>query len=126
MLERVGSDAAVPTLTALLQDPQLSHMSRFVLERLPTQAAAEALRKGLDTTSGNALAGVIASVGQKRDEESIPKLKTLALNSDPMVARAAVMALGRIGTAAAAKSLEELQSKATKPLAEIVAEPRIT
>lgn len=126
MLERVGSDACVPTLTALLQDPQLSHMSRFVLERLPTQAAAEALRKGLETTNGNALVGVIASVGQKRDEVSIPKLKILALNADPLVSKTAIGSLGKIGTAAAAKSLEELQSKAPKGLAEIVAEARIT
>jgi HEAT repeat protein len=125
MLERVGDQQSVPVLTALLEDEQLSHMARFALERMPSPAAAAGLREALNKAKGKLLVGIVASVGQKRDEQAIEKLTALALEPDPLVARAAVAALGKIGGAAAAKALEGLGSKAPQSLAELVAEARI-
>src|SRR5436190_2246190 len=79
MLERVGDKASVPVLAGLLENEQLSHMARFALERMPSQAAAAALREELNKAKGPVLAGIVASVGQKRDEQAVDKLKALAL-----------------------------------------------
>ncbi|HEV8379492.1 MAG TPA: HEAT repeat domain-containing protein [Tepidisphaeraceae bacterium] len=126
LLERVGGDASVPVLAGMLEDQQLSFMARFALERMPSARAAAALRDELNKAKGPVLLGIISSVGQKRDEQAVEKLKSLAMESDPPVARAAVEALGRIGMPSAAKALQELQGKAPQPLAPVVAEARIT
>src|SRR5437868_589147 len=126
MLDRVGTDASVPTLAKMLEDQQLSYMARFALERMPSPTAAAALRDELNKAKGPVLVGIISSVGQKHDEQAVEKLKSLALEGDPLVSRAAIEALGRIGVASAAKALEELQTKAPQALTPIIAEARIT
>jgi HEAT repeat protein len=126
MLERVGSDASVATLGKMLGDQQLSFMARFALERMPSEAATTALRNQLDKANGPVLVGIISSVGQKRDEQAVAQLRSLASDPDAKISRAAIEALGRTGTPSAAKALEELQNSAAQPLASIVAEARIT
>ena len=105
-LALVGTAEAVPVLAALLGDAELSHMARHALEPIPGPSVDAALRGALATVKGSQLLGVIGSIGVRADAQAIPALANLLANPDPAVAEAAARALGEIGTAAAAKSLQ--------------------
>ncbi len=101
----VGTKEAVPTLAALLADPDLSHAARYALEPIPDPAVDEALRKAVDEVKGRALVGVIGSVGVRRDPKAVERLAGLLEDPDPDVAQAAARALGGIGSVEAAQPL---------------------
>jgi len=105
----IGTAQSVPALAALLPDTDtdLSHMARYALERIPAAEAAKALRDGLAKTSGAEKAGVIGSLGARRDAESIAELAALVGDGDVRIAAAAATALGDIGTVESAKALQE-------------------
>jgi len=106
-LSRLGSEAAVPALALLLGDDQLSHSARYALETIPGKSVERALRQALKTTQGRNLAGVIGSLGVRRDEGSVGALANLLSSGNPEVAQAAARALGKIGGSAAASALEK-------------------
>ena len=103
----VGTAASVPELAALLPDKKLSHMARYALERIPAPEAAKALRDALSKLGGKLKIGVIASLGVRQDEATVPELAKLLGDSDPTIARAAAHGLGAIRTSAAAKALTQ-------------------
>lgn len=105
----VGSDACVDAVAELLTDPDLSHPARMVLEPMKSEKAGAALRNALPKLNGKLLAGVIGSVGVRRDANAIPELTRLANNADQTVAEVAMAALGNIGTDASAKALEQIK-----------------
>jgi HEAT repeat protein len=124
-LSLIGSADAVPALAELLTNSELSQMGRYALERIPDPAALAALREALPKTEGVLKIGVINSLGVRRDADSTPLLTALLDNSDPQIAAAAIAALGAIGSADAAKTLSEVQKKATGPLQAAVADARL-
>jgi len=101
----VGTAESVPTLAAFLPDKDLSHMSRFALERNPAPEAAQALRDALPKLNGVLKIGVIGSLGVRRDAASVPALAALLGDADAAVAAAAAYALGDVGNVEAAKAL---------------------
>lgn len=111
----VGTAASVPALAALLTDKELSHTARLALERIPGPEAGKALRDALGTTSGAQKAGVIGSLGARRDTESIAALAALVADSDSAIASAAATALGDMGTPESAQALA-----AAKPASDAV------
>jgi len=104
-LMQIGSAASVPALAALLPEPDLSHMARFALERIPAPEAAQALRDALPQLSGALKIGVISSLGARRDTASVPTLAALLADADATIVRSAADALGDIRTAKAAQAL---------------------
>ncbi len=104
MLRRIGSDACIPALAKLLPDPKLSHMARFALERHPSRRASRALRKAMAKLDGKLKIGVIASLGARRSRRSVADLARL-MTGDENIARAAIRALGHIGSTDAATAL---------------------
>jgi len=115
-LSLVGSAECVPAVAELLTDEKLSHMARYVLERIPAPEATKALRDALPKTKGVQKVGVLNSLGVKRDAESVPALVPLLADSDHQVAAAAAAALGAIGNSEAAKALADFQAKAPAAL----------
>jgi HEAT repeat protein len=113
-LKTMGTAESVPALAALLPDKDLSHMARYALERIPVPEAAAALRNALPSLTGSLKAGVIGSLGVRRDEASVPVLAGSLSDADKAVAAAAACALGSIGTPEAGKALRK--SAATAPL----------
>ena len=111
-LKGVGSVKAVAALGALLSDEELSHAARFALEAMPYPEAGATLRDALGETTGQTQVGIINSLGQRREPESVPALKALASDADSEVASAAISALGRIGTKQATAALRKLKSTA--------------
>jgi len=92
----IGDKSAVPALAPLLTDAQLSHYARTALETIPDASADEALRKALGQVQGRLLAGVVTSIGFRKDVKAIGVLARLRLSTDADVAKAADSALARI------------------------------
>ncbi|GAB6167091.1 hypothetical protein JCM19992_30910 [Thermostilla marina] len=110
----VGDAKAVPVLAELLTDPKLSHYARFGLEPNPSPTADEALRAALDKVDGRLLAGVVNSIGVRKDAGAIDKLKELSTSDDAQVVSATAHALAQIATAESADVLKEMLA-ATNP-----------
>ncbi|MFN8708492.1 MAG: HEAT repeat domain-containing protein [Planctomyces sp.] len=100
-----GSSECVPDLAKLLSDDQLASWSRIALEAIPGAAADEALVKAADSLSGRLLIGVINSIGVRRVPSAVSMLTVRMNESDPEVASAATLALGRIGGDEATKTV---------------------
>src|ERR1035441_7124000 len=95
-LARLGTREAVPKLAALLPDDQHSDWARYALEAIPDSAVDSALRQALGKLDGRLLAGVITSIGARRDTAAVEPLSKLLSRQDPSVVSAAVAALGNI------------------------------
>ena len=104
----IGSARSVPALSKLLADPKQSDIARYALERNTDPSAAKALRTALTTTKGVAQIGVINSVGDRGDVEAVGALKAFSNSADPLVAEAAISALGKVGTPGALAALRSL------------------
>ena len=102
-LRTIGTAASVPALEALLADPDLSHMARYALERIPASQAGQALERQLRKLDGLLKIGVISSLGARG--EGVSLLRPLLQDSDEAIARAAAIALGRIASLDASKAL---------------------
>jgi HEAT repeat protein len=102
-LQKIGTAASVPTLAALLADPDMSHMARYALERIPVPEAGKALERQLGKLKGKLKIGVISSLGARGQDVSL--LKSLLQDPDEAVASAAATALGRIASTGANKAL---------------------
>jgi HEAT repeat protein len=109
----IGTSASVPTLAELLTSKELSHMARYALTRNPAPEAAAALRDSLAKVSGPLKIGVISSLGDRGDADSVAALAGLLADGDPATARAAAKALGAIRSPEAAKAISS--AKITDP-----------
>jgi len=109
VLRIIGTAASVPALEALLADPDLSHMARYALERIPAPQAGQALERKLRKLNGQLKIGVISSLGTRGQGVSL--LKPQLQESDEAVARAAAIALGRIASLEANKALDSAKPR---------------
>jgi len=120
-LSIIGTEEAVPTLTAMLTQPATSDMARYALERIPGAAVDEALCNALDKTSGKVKVGIINSLGERGNEATVVLLSRLlrvpALrgpsDTDKEVAQAAAAALGKIAGPTAAAELGDALRQAS-------------
>lgn len=117
-----GSDKAVPALAALLSDEQLASWARIALEVIPGPAADRALREAAAHLQGRLLVGVVNSIGVRRDPQAVGVLIPKLDGSDPEVASAAAVALGRIGGSKASSALVKALSRAPETVRPAVAE----
>jgi HEAT repeat protein len=122
MLSEIGTADSVPALAELLSDKDLSHMSRYALERIGGPESVKAMRDALPKVSSALKAGIIESLGARRDGSSVDALSALAGDADKTIAFAAINALGKIGSPEAAKSLGDIVKKAPDGLKLIAAD----
>jgi HEAT repeat protein len=122
MLSEIGSANCVPALAGLLTDQDLSHMARYALERIGGPESVKAIRDAMPKVSGALKAGMIESLGARRDGGSVDVLTVLAGGPDKTLAFAAINALGKIGTPEAAKSLSDIIKSAPDELKPITAD----
>ncbi|MHC4436935.1 MAG: HEAT repeat domain-containing protein [Planctomycetota bacterium] len=101
-----GTAQSVPALAALLGQERVGHAARYALEGIPGPEASAALREALAKTSGLTKAGIIDSLGWRRDTESVPLLVPLISDTDAAIAKATASALGRIGSNEAVAALK--------------------
>jgi HEAT repeat protein len=116
-LARVGTAQAVPVLAGLLGDEKLSHMARYALEQVPGAAVEDALRSAAGKLKGRCLAGVLDSLGVRRDAKAVDAIAPLLGDADAEVAASAALALGRIATPEAGKALDQAATAAGTPKA---------
>ncbi|UCD75982.1 MAG: ThuA domain-containing protein [Phycisphaerales bacterium] len=96
-LALIGGPDCVPALAELLIDPELSHMARYALERIPGQAATAALRDAMTKLDGELRIGVINSIGRRGDLGAVIQMRQIAEGADDATLLAAVDAAGKIG-----------------------------
>lgn len=106
-LAQLGSPEAIAPLAAVLADENLNHMARYALEPIDSPAVDQAFRDALPKLTGRPLAGVVTSLGVRRDAKAVKLLTPLLVHSDPQVAQAAARALGDIGNLDAADALRK-------------------
>ncbi|HEX5447132.1 MAG TPA: HEAT repeat domain-containing protein, partial [Pirellulales bacterium] len=112
-LAMIGSSTAVPALAGLLPEEAHSHLARHALERIPGPEAAAALNGALPKVAGKLKIGVIGSLATRHQQDAVPALAGLLNDSDPAVARSAVLALGTIGGPEATRVLQEAMKTAS-------------
>jgi HEAT repeat protein len=110
-LSLIGSEAAVPVLEPMLTSADTVEMARYALERIPGSAPLDALRNALDQAPADAKPGIVNTLGVRRDAKAVPALEKLASSSDPVLAAAAVAALGRIASTEAVTALGAQRGK---------------
>ena len=93
-----GSKKSVPALAGLLGDKALGDYARIALEPMKHPGVDEAFRSAAGKLKGRLLAGVITSIGVRRDAKAIATLKSLASDKNNTIARSALFALGRIAS----------------------------
>ncbi|MBI4658966.1 MAG: HEAT repeat domain-containing protein [Verrucomicrobia bacterium] len=96
-LRYVGTVKSVPALAALLGEERTGHAARYALEGMPFPEAGAALRQALAKASGLIQAGLVDSIGWRRDTAAVPLLVPLLSGADVTLASAAASSLGRIG-----------------------------
>ncbi|MCE5250839.1 hypothetical protein LLG96_11525 [bacterium] len=108
-LKIIGTKESVPALAKLLTVKETSDMARYALQTNPAPEASNALRDGLKTAEGAALIGIINSLGERDDRQSVDAIGKLVFYSDrkfedkdkekeaKQVALAAIHALSKIG-----------------------------
>lgn len=112
-----GDVNAIPVLESLLPNEELSAMARYALEPMPAGEADAALRRALGTTSGRLKAGVVASLGVRRDAAAVPEIIPLLKDADGFIVEAAIRSLGRIGTPECIDALTNAVSQPGLPFA---------
>ena len=104
-LKLVGSSNSIETLSKMLLDEKTSHMARYALQAMPTDAASKALLDALPKANGATKAGIIGSLGVRQENGAVASLAALLADDDAEVAQAAALALGAIRTKDAGKAL---------------------
>ena len=125
LLANSGKAEVVPALAKLLtgQDAVLAETARRALQNNPSVEATAALRDGLSKAAEPSRQAAIAlALGMKRDAESVAPIAKL-LAKDEKTATAGLLALGDIGTAAAAKAVAD--AKLPEKLALLAAESQM-
>lgn len=121
-LSLIGSGASVPALAALLAENEMSHMARFALERISGPVARAALREALPRVPADLKVGIIASLGVMADSGATAALASSLSDPDALVAAAAALALGKIGSPEAVSALEGVRPTATGALRPAITE----
>lgn len=96
-LRHAGSEKSVAALAALLADPQLETVARWALQSIPGARVDEVLREALTTVPSASKAGVLQTIGSRRDRDAVSAIAPWARDSNAAVAEAALYALGQIG-----------------------------
>jgi HEAT repeat protein len=101
-------DRGVTTLTVALNDPEADIASQAALSlgSFDTPASREALAAALGVANAQVRRAAIESLGRLRDNTAVEAIGGLAAAaSDDLTSRAAIVALGRIGTAESTAAL---------------------
>ncbi len=129
----IGTEKSVPALKNMLIVEKTSDIARYALRENPSPEAGKALRDALEKAEGKVLIGIVNSLGERHDAESVNALikfifvaEQETLNeekeekdsekeeiTDEDIAIAAVASLGKIGGMEAGKALAKTKEEGT-------------
>jgi len=112
----IGSNRALPALAELLKSEETAGIACLALTTYPRGKADDSLRAALPAAPGTARIQIINTLGDRRDAKAVRLLAQSAADADLAVAKAAVAALGKIGTPAAWKALTSAATAAPAAL----------
>ncbi len=115
-LSLMGTKESVKTLAKMLRNPVSFEFARFALERIPAPEAGKALLKSLKKVKTGHRIGVITSLGVRKEQTAIDDLGKLLLDKNPVIATAAVRALGEIAGVPAIEILTHAKMKLAEPV----------
>ncbi len=101
----VGTAAAVPALVRLLRREATADAALYALQRIPDPSVDAAMRAALPDAPPGARVGIVNALGERKDPEAVPALAVMIEGDDASAARAAAIALGKIGGEEAADAL---------------------
>jgi HEAT repeat protein len=104
-LSLIGSAASLPVLEAMLLKPETTDPARYALERIQGDDVDRALLAALDKTQGDMKRGIVSTLGNRAAALAVPAMEKLVNGNNTALAGDAVKALGKIGTADAARVL---------------------
>ncbi len=107
----IGTAAQVPALAPLLADKDLSMAARSALQAIPGDEASTALRITLERSKGLDAAGLINTLGERRDKASVPAIARFLSEPDTIPAGAAIDALGKIADSESLDALTKAHPK---------------
>ncbi len=113
-LKTIGTADSVAAIAPLLSVPELSHDARIALEAMPYAEASTALRNAVGATEGALQAGILDSIGERRDQEAVDVVAAALADGELRVVASAALALGKIGTIEAARQLEQAYANAAE------------
>ena len=119
-LSIIGTEKSVPVLTELLSEDQTSDIALFAMQRIPGPEVDTALRESLPNVSRDAAIGIINSLGERKTVKAVGALDKLISDTDPQIARSAVVALGKIADKNAEKVLKRARSETKDDLRALV------
>lgn len=122
MLAVVGTDPSLPALAELLRDDETVGIACLALSNRRSEKVNETLRNALSSARGRTRLQIIGALGNHQDAKSVEALAKLACDTDAAVADAAVLALGKIGTAPAHEAVGALRKEAKPGQASAVIE----
>lgn len=110
LLGRTAGAALVPDLDALLDDPDLRETARQALLDIPGEPSLQALRRAAQGAEGDWLDALVAALGRRRDQASLPLL--LSRLEAPRVQSQwlALDALDRLGDPSVLAQVEPLRA----------------
>lgn len=122
----IGTDNCLPAVAGLLQEPAHVPLACYVLSVHPSRQAGEMLRNALLTVPGTNRIPVIDALGHRRDAEAAKTIANLTDYAEPGVARAAILALGKIASPAALEALAALRREGKAETMRWVVEASLT
>lgn len=122
----IGTESQLDDLAPFLRDDDLSDMARYALQPIESDAVDRALLDALDKTDSDSIAiGIATTLGARGTERAVSPLKKLAASGKENVARAAIAALGRVGTKGAARALASVKGQVPHGLRNDVSEAQL-
>ena len=108
----IGGDASVELLLTLVEDPNHYDIGCYALRNHPSPQINRRLIVALPDLAGKGRIAAINLLGDRRADEAVTALRDFTAAEDPLLAEAALAALGRIGSLSAGRALMELWSAA--------------
>jgi len=110
-----GTAKAFDTLYALLshEKAHIRHAARYGLEMIPDPAVADLFCKAAAELQGPALLGVVQSMGNRGNANSVAILRKRMSDADKQIAAAAAQSLGKLATPDALAALTDALGKCT-------------
>ncbi len=121
----IGGNHSLPALAELLKTEETAGIACLALTTYPPGKADDILRTALPKAPGAARIQIINTLGDRRDTKSVTLLTQAAADADLAVAKAAIAALGKIGSPAAWTAIASCSKNANPALQSALTEATV-